>query len=35
MAKRAKELEVQARHIYRPEIEVCPHCESRLQERAY
>jgi hypothetical protein len=35
MAKTAKQLEVRARHIYRPEMEVCPHCESRLQERGY
>jgi hypothetical protein len=35
MAKTAKQLEVRARHIYRAEIEVCPHCESCLQERAY
>lgn len=35
MAKTAKHLEVQARHIYRPELEVCPHCGEPLQERAY
>jgi hypothetical protein len=35
MAKTAKRLEVQARHIYKPEIEVCPHCGAPLQERSY
>ena len=35
MAKIAKHLEVKARHIYKPEIEKCPHCQEPLQERAY
>jgi hypothetical protein len=35
MAKTAKHLEVQARRIYKPESEVCPHCGQPLQERAY
>jgi hypothetical protein len=35
MAKTAKPLEVQARYIYNPEIEVCPHCGNPLQARQY
>jgi hypothetical protein len=35
MAKTAKHLEVQARHIYYPEIEICPHCGDTLQACQY
>lgn len=35
MAKTAKQLEVQGRYIYNPEIEVCPHCGGPLQARLY
>lgn len=35
MAKRAKNLEVQRRHIYKAEIEDCPHCGERLQPRLH
>lgn len=35
MAKVAKDLEVRARHVYKPEIEICPHCKEPLQERSY
>lgn len=35
MAKTARHLEVQARHIYNSEINVCPHCEKPLRARPY
>ena len=35
MPKTAKHLEAQARYIYHPEIEVCPHCNESLQARPY
>ena len=35
MAKTAKHLEIQARHIYNSEIKVCPHCGWPLQARSY
>lgn len=35
MAKKSKHLEVQARYIYNPEIEVCPACRERLRARPY
>lgn len=35
MAKTAKQLEVQGRYIYNPEIEACPHCGSPLRARSY
>ncbi|HUV88223.1 MAG TPA: hypothetical protein VMY80_01095 [Anaerolineae bacterium] len=35
MPKTAKHLEVQARYIYNPEFEVCPHCNEPLQARPY
>ena len=35
MAKVAKDLKVKARHVYKPEIEICPHCREPLQERSY
>ena len=35
MAKKAKHLEIQARHIYNSEIEVCPHCERPLRARSH
>jgi len=35
MAKKAKHLEVQGRHIYNSEIEVCPHCEMPLRARPH
>lgn len=35
MAKTAKQLEVKARHIYKPEIETCPHCGEPLRARCY
>jgi hypothetical protein len=35
MAKRAKHLEVKARYIYNPEIEVCLHCGEPLQARRH
>jgi hypothetical protein len=35
MAKRARQLEVQARHIYNSETKVCPHCEMALRARRY
>ena len=35
MAKTTKHLEIQARHIYKPEIEVCPYCGEDLQDRSY
>ncbi len=35
MSKTAKHLEIQARHIYKPEIEICPQCGHDLEERAY
>jgi hypothetical protein len=35
MSKTAKHLEVQARHIYNPEIEVCPHCGGALRAKPY
>ncbi len=35
MAKRAKHLEIQARHIYKPEIEACPHCGHGLKARLH
>lgn len=34
MAKTSKQLEIRARHIYKPEIEVCPYCGAKLKERA-
>jgi len=35
MVKTAKQLEVQARYIYHPELENCPHCGEPLQARLY
>ena len=35
MAKRAKRLKVQERHIYNPEIDICPHCGEPLQARGH
>jgi len=35
MAKTAKHLEVQERHIYKPEIEICPHCDEPLRARGH
>ena len=35
MAKTKKELEIQARLIYKPEIEICPHCQETLEDRSY
>jgi hypothetical protein len=35
MAKKSKQLEVQERHIYHPEIDVCPHCGECLQARRH
>jgi len=35
MAKTAKQLEVQARYIYNPEFENCPHCGEPLRARRY
>jgi hypothetical protein len=35
MSKTAKHLEVRARYIYNPEIEVCPHCHEPLRARRY
>ncbi len=35
MAKTTKHLEIQARHIYKPAIEVCPYCGEDLKERSY
>jgi len=35
MVRIAKELEIQARHIYKAEIEACPHCGEELKDRAY
>jgi hypothetical protein len=35
MAKRSKQLKVQARYIYNPEIESCPHCGEALRARRY
>jgi len=35
MAKTAKHLEVQERHIYNPEFDVCPHCVEPLEAQRY
>ena len=35
MAKTAKHLEIQERHIYNPEIENCPHCNEALRARGH
>ncbi len=35
MAKTSKQLEIQARHIYRPEIEDCPYCGEALEDRSH
>jgi hypothetical protein len=35
MPKTAKQLEVQARYIYNPEFENCPHCGEPLRARGY
>jgi hypothetical protein len=35
MAKTTKHLKIEGRHIYKPEIEACPHCEETLEERSY
>ena len=35
MGKTAKQLEIKSRHIYKPEIENCPHCEQPLRARSY
>lgn len=35
MARTARQLKVQARHIYNSEIDVCPHCGMPLQARSY
>jgi hypothetical protein len=35
MVKTAKQLEVQERYIYHPELENCPHCGKPLQARRY
>ena len=35
MAKTSKQLEVQARYIYNPEVEACPHCGEPLRARRH
>ncbi len=35
MTKRAKQLEISSRHIYKPEIETCPHCGQKLKVRTH
>ena len=35
MVKTAKHLEIEARYIYNPELENCPHCNEPLQARLY
>ncbi len=35
MAKTAKQLDVKARYIFKPEIETCPHCSQSLRARSY
>lgn len=35
MSKTAKQLEVQARYIYKPDFEICPHCGSSLKTRIF
>jgi hypothetical protein len=35
MSKTAKQLEVQSRYIYKPDFEICPHCESALKTRTF
>ncbi len=35
MAKTSKDLEIQARYIYRSEIEDCPDCGEALEDRSY
>ena len=35
MAKTSKHLEIQARHIYKPKIKVCPNCGEDLEDRSY
>jgi len=35
MAKRSKQLKVEARYIYNPEIESCPHCGEALRAQRY
>jgi hypothetical protein len=35
MAKTAKQLDVKERQVYKPEIEICPHCGESLQVRNY
>ena len=35
MAKTTKHLEVKARYIYNPEIEVCVHCGEPLRARRH
>lgn len=35
MAKTKKELEIRAQYIYKPEIEICPHCKDSLEDRSY
>jgi hypothetical protein len=35
MAKKRKEIEVKAKHIYRPELRQCPECEAELVDRKY
>lgn len=35
MVKTAKQLEIQARYIYNPEFENCPHCDKPLRTRRY
>ena len=35
MAKTTNHLGMQTRHIYKPEIKVCPHCGENLEDRLY
>lgn len=35
MARTAKKLDVKERHIYKPEIETCPHCSEPLRARGH
>lgn len=34
MSKTKKDLEIQTRYIYKPEIKNCPHCDAALADRA-
>jgi hypothetical protein len=35
VAKKAKQLAIQTRHIYKTEIEHCPHCQERLERQRH